>query len=1152
MKKNNYSYFLLWMLWGLAIVYGSLIPFELRERSLEEAIDLFRDIQYLDLGIVSRADWIANILLYIPFAYLTAALVEQIIGNKLKILTIGISATLSILLAVGIEFIQLFFSPRTVSQNDLIAESIGTSLGLMIWFYGHQRLKKLFRDIFNPDQTALTAALVIYAIIYLFSSLFPFDFLISIAEFQWKIRENLDGWGFSECGNLAACSSQWLIEFAAAIPIGVLLTKLIFSIYLTPRSIKILLSLSIALALEAIHFFLASGVTTATSVITKTLGIYIGSHIQSLPTLPQIKRYARWIRTALLIGSPVYVVTLLLINDWFLKPWISLPAAQAKLEDIRFIPFYYHYFTSETEAAKSLLAQASSYLPLGVGYWLWYKTGRTPLLRASLVPLALITMIISIAIESGKFFIAGEHPDPTNIIIAVIAVCSAFLFGNWLINLNEKKENKTINAEPIKPAQSMHRILLISSLSIIVAISVITVFFFNTLNTSVESSSSKHEWLSPHKLPAVSLPNFKEKHPRLPAPSAQDINLLKIHNPGYISHHLRRAKGGEGAFESVIQMAFMEPESQDLNLLFTRLMELKFGWRGHIQGKPLAQAYDWLYYYWSKQQRTQLREKLVEGCNYLIEYIRKDKLSPYNVYLYNSPFQALMACSIALYKDDLRGDLVMAFTADMWKNRVIPLWRQVMGKNGGWHEGGEYVGIGIGQAIYQLPNMWRTATGEDFFKTESGIRGFLDFLIYRTRPDGTHFRWGDAGFFDRHVPDRLALAIEYSHKAAYSFKGKPKPYMPTSWPWGPLTNENYYDPNAVTKLPLTKFFDGIGMIVIRSDWSEEATYVTFKAGNNYWSHSHLDQGAFTIFKGAPLAIDSGLYGPKYGSDHHMNYTYQTIAHNTVLIHDPDDNIPVIGEDGKERNFANDGGQRRIGSGWGVDAAPLDVNEWKLKQDIYHTAEILHYEDNDDRIVVIADLTPAYTNRLSGKNSFSHRTRRVENLIRYFAYDKRNDYIVIYDEVESTSSEFRKRWLLHSIEEPIINKNNNYFTTFSKGSVVEGQILLPKYSYINIVGGNGFEFFVDDRNYDENGKVWQKTKQKQNKPEPGKWRIEVSPQNQSTNDEFLVILVPGVQKRGEIMTRIFNSNNNKSLAVRTPNGEVIWNIDEDIAKTLMGK
>ena len=632
-------------------------------------------------------------------------------------------------------------------------------------------------------------------------------------------------------------------------------------------------------------------------------------------------------------------------------------------------------------------------------------------------------------------------------------------------------------------------------------------------NAHIVDESKLPQLPAPDQLPPVSLPRFKYAHPRLPSPSAAELATIAALNPEMLSQVRARAAGGNGAIEAAALQELIEPGSVDLNVLHRRLMELKFAGRGHEQGKPLALAYDWLYDHWSEAQRMQLRGKLAEACDYLIDRIRKDRMSPYNVILYNAPLQALMACSLALYGDDPRGDPVMRFTFDLWQNRVLPVWRQIMGRNGGWHEGGEYVGVGIGQAIYALPAMWRSATGEDLFASEPGIRGFLDFLVYRKRPDGTDFRWGDGSAFDKFVPDAIPLALEFRHAPAYSLRPPEHAAEPTGWPWGPLTDTALNDPTASARLPLVRQFDGIGMIVARNDWSPDATYVTFKAGDNYWSHMHLDQGAFTIYKGGELAIDSGLYGPTYGSDHHMNYTYQTIAHNLVTVTDPNDNVPAPGKD-TPRPIANDGGQRRIGSGWGIEAAPLDRAEWEAKRDIYHTATTGPLLDQDGLAVVAADITPAYTNAASGTGTFSARTRRVERFWRTFAYDRVDDVVVVFDQVTSTDASFLKRWLLHTIDAPTVFPGGFSVTIAPQerpghgGGRLTGKVLLPKEAVINVIGGSGLEFFVDDRNYDENGTLYEMIRKLgPNNAEPGNWRIEVSPPKDALDDQFLVVLLP---------------------------------------------
>src|SRR6185503_14364110 len=150
-----------------------------------------------------------------------------------------------------------------------------------------------------------------------------------------------------------------------------------------------------------------------------------------------------------------------------------------------------------------------------------------------------------------------------------------------------------------------------------------------------------------------------------------------------------------------------------------------------------------------------------------------------------------------------------------------------------------------------------------------------------------------------------------------------------------------------------------------------------------------------------------VYGPEYGSDHHLNYSYQTIAHNTITVTDPKDTVPMP-QNNRPRAIANDGGQRRVGSGWGVDAAPNDRTEWQAKRDIYHTGRIEQVLEQDGITAVLADITAAYTNTQSGKGTFSHRTRRVDRAWRTFAYDRISDVVIVFDEVVSSDASFRKR------------------------------------------------------------------------------------------------------------------------------------------------
>jgi len=69
-SRDRRNAFLTLLAYLAFVVYGSLVPFEIRPVSLEQAFNSFAAIQYLDLEAGSRADWVANIVLYVPLAFL--------------------------------------------------------------------------------------------------------------------------------------------------------------------------------------------------------------------------------------------------------------------------------------------------------------------------------------------------------------------------------------------------------------------------------------------------------------------------------------------------------------------------------------------------------------------------------------------------------------------------------------------------------------------------------------------------------------------------------------------------------------------------------------------------------------------------------------------------------------------------------------------------------------------------------------------------------------------------------------------------------------------------------------------------------------------------------------------------------------------------
>lgn len=408
---DSSSLWLGWLAYALFVTYGSLVPLDFHPRPLAEAWATFQHIPMLVIGVEGRADWIANCVLYVPLAFLTASLVS---GDRLpafRSLSLLGSVTFCCALAVAIEFIQLFFPPRTVSMNDIIAEWLGSILGVAMAAAWAQRFRG-FLAAFSGDAGRLGPKLLVaYALAYLALSVFPYDFLLSRGEFEQKIASGTWGWLFateSFSGGMLMAGVKLAAEVLAALPFGLLLGRRSSGWHGLSRAF--LLGAALGLFIETAQWFLFSGISQGVSVLTRAAGVSAGAMLWRANW--DVDALAGQVRRFGLAFGVLYLFALAAVNGWFWRPWGGMELAARNFGEVRYLPFYYHYYTTETIALVSLISIGVMYAPIGLLAWAM-RTGPWLTVFAAALTAAVV--------ETAKLFLVGVHPDPSNILIAAFA-----------------------------------------------------------------------------------------------------------------------------------------------------------------------------------------------------------------------------------------------------------------------------------------------------------------------------------------------------------------------------------------------------------------------------------------------------------------------------------------------------------------------------------------------------------------------------------------------------------------------------------------------------------------------------------------------------------------------------------------------------------
>jgi glycopeptide antibiotics resistance protein len=404
-----------WLLYICFVVYGSLVPLDFHPLSWDQAWEMFQHIRLLNVGAQGRADWVANGVLYVPVGFLSVTLFTRFKTHRTLALAFIGSLLFSFTLAVTVEFAQLFFPPRTVSVNDVIAEFLGSILGALFAARWSDRFRSFLSTLMgNPDRL-VAHLLKAYAIGYVAFSLFPYDFLVSGSELELKLHS--DGWGWlaatgSMHGGIALTLAKLFAEALAVVPLGLLLCQLTTGRRLCSPTRALLSGAVLGLIIEIAQFFIVSGISQGLSVLTRATGMSLGALLWRHRTRLHPPRLASGIRRFSLPVSILYLIALAAVNGWFEHRWTGLYSAMNAFNEIHFLPFYYHYYTTEQAALLSLTAVCLMYAPIGILTWASWNPPGLAMLMATL---------IAGSMETSKLFLESLHPDPTNLLIAGFA-----------------------------------------------------------------------------------------------------------------------------------------------------------------------------------------------------------------------------------------------------------------------------------------------------------------------------------------------------------------------------------------------------------------------------------------------------------------------------------------------------------------------------------------------------------------------------------------------------------------------------------------------------------------------------------------------------------------------------------------------------------
>jgi len=408
------------LLYALLIAYSSTIvgPTGMHYVPMDstEAWSQFlaRAFVWVDNGSDQRADWMGNLSMYVPFGFLLTGMLWPRRGASLgKGLAMIVAFAIGVGFLLAVKYAQIYFPPRTVTLNYVVAQSVGTATGTMAFALTHGALSERVWHDANGSRDNLRTLLRLYAVALSVFLLMPLDFALSTEDLL-AVAQRLPTVLFAMpgAGRPAVVQAVALAASAAAVaPLGLLMV-------LAPRGrnrpfgIAMVRGTGWILVLFGLAALLLSGAPTLVSLLCRIIGIGAGAGIMRWLVRQDPRQLRRLLRIWSLLLLPFYLLVLLAVNGLLSTHWRDPVEAVGDIHMRALLPLFDYYIVTKADAAKNIVGHLVMYAPLGMFAWSrGYRPGAG----------CVWAILLALGVEAARYLRPGLEGDVNAVAVAGLA-----------------------------------------------------------------------------------------------------------------------------------------------------------------------------------------------------------------------------------------------------------------------------------------------------------------------------------------------------------------------------------------------------------------------------------------------------------------------------------------------------------------------------------------------------------------------------------------------------------------------------------------------------------------------------------------------------------------------------------------------------------